>query len=114
MLDNPALQGLKASLRWQEGPSQEDCVEKVESRSMISRGKLSQLIGIAIPSPKTQVMGLLKEPYCRLPLQLDSKRQTLDRDAYPLEFDPQVWLVVQYQGNQYVGYEFSFREEAAQ
>jgi hypothetical protein len=31
------------------------------------------------------------------------------REAYPLEFDPQTWLVLLYEGDQYTGYRFATR-----
>lgn len=111
-LDNRNLQGLMASLSGQDYASPERCVEEVQPRSLLSRAELSQFIKLPTPSPKTRVLQLLQEPFCRLPA-LDSGQEVLDREAYPLEFDPQVWLVVQYRRGEYVGYEFSFREEFA-
>jgi len=34
----------------------------------------------------------------------------VEREAYPLEFDPQTWFVLQYHGEEFVGFDFSFRQ----
>lgn len=90
-------------------PDPETCVEKVQSRSVLSREQLSQLLAVPERGRKASVRAIISEPYCRLPNVEVRAGVMAEREAYPLEFDPQVWFIVLYEGEEYVGYAFSFR-----
>ncbi len=86
------------------------CLEKVQSGAVLSRGQLSQLLTIPERDRKERVRAIVQSPYCRLSNVEVRAGVMAEREAYPLEFDPQVWLVVLYEGDEYVGYAFSFRQ----
>ncbi|WP_421656101.1 hypothetical protein [Leptothermofonsia sp. ETS-13] len=102
MLVDPS--GLLASL----SPVEDVCQEVVQSRRVLSREELSRLLAVPEGSSKEQVRQTLKQPYCKLQTSNLMASGTVQREAYPLAFDPQTWLVVSYEGNQYTGYSFSF------
>jgi hypothetical protein len=52
---------------------------------------------------------VVEKPYCKLQNIQVRKDATAQREAYPLAFDPETWLVVLYEGEEYAGYSFSFR-----
>lgn len=87
----------------------ETCQETIHSGAVLSRSQLSQFLTMATPNPKQTVQAIVGVPYCRLSQIKGDTGVMLDREAYPMEFDPQVWLIVLYEGNNYVGYTFSFR-----
>lgn len=87
------------------------CQQKVESQSVLSRAELSELLTVPKGSPKDTVQTLINAPYCTLaPIAL-SEGTTAERAAYPLEFDPQTWLIVRYENDEYADFDFSFRRE---
>ncbi|TVQ08136.1 MAG: hypothetical protein EA368_12495 [Leptolyngbya sp. DLM2.Bin27] len=85
------------------------CVKIEQTQALVSRDRLKALLDIDLQAPKTQVQALLKEPYCVMAPGQTEAGQPADREAYPLEFDPQTWLVVLYAGDRYAGYDFRFR-----
>jgi hypothetical protein len=90
----------------------EDCQEGVQGRSRLSREQLLKLLTVSEGSKKQRIREIVKEPYCKfsdLPIRVGAIAQ---REAYPLEFDPQTLLVILYEGDQYAGYRFSFRQGA--
>ncbi|MCS6811955.1 MAG: hypothetical protein NZ772_00015 [Cyanobacteria bacterium] len=89
---------------------QETCRETIRSGAVLSRHQLSQLLTMASPNSKQTVQAIVGVPYCRLSQIKGDTGTMLDREAYPMEFDPQVWLIVLYEGNTYAGYTFSFRQ----
>ncbi|MEO1094580.1 MAG: hypothetical protein AAFX01_06730 [Cyanobacteria bacterium J06638_28] len=92
-------------------PVSNACEQKVASQSVLSRAELSELLTVPEGSPQDTVQTLVSEPYCTLaPIAL-SEGTTTERAAYPLEFDPQTWLIVRYKNNEYAGFDFSFRRE---
>ena len=91
------------------GPVPEPCQERVQPESVLSRAELSQLLAIPERSPKSKVKAIVQEPYCKLATTEVRAGVEADREAYPLEFDLQVWLIVLYEGDEYAGYAFSFR-----
>ncbi|MGF1567188.1 MAG: hypothetical protein ACFCVD_03795 [Nodosilinea sp.] len=86
-----------------------DCVKQVELNSFLSRDTLSKLLAVGLDAPKEDVRQILGEPYCVLAEAPTEAGAEAEREAYPLEFDPQTWLVVLYSNGQYKGYDFSFR-----
>lgn len=85
------------------------CIKIEQTQALVSRDRLKALLEIDLQAPKAKVQELLKEPYCVMAPGQTEAGQLADREAYPLEFDPQTWLVVIYEGNRYAGYDFRFR-----
>jgi hypothetical protein len=85
------------------------CQEIVQPQAVLSRSQLSQIIRISSKTSQETVQAIAKVPYCRLS-QIELVTGAIaEREAYPLAFDPDTWFVLLYEGNQYVGYDFSFR-----
>ncbi|NER80505.1 MAG: hypothetical protein F6K42_13200 [Leptolyngbya sp. SIO1D8] len=87
------------------------CQEKVQSQSVLSRAELSELLAVPERSSKEAVQQVIEAPYCVLSSIEVREGAIAERQAYPLEFDPQTWLVVLYEDGEYAGYDFSFRRE---
>ncbi len=85
------------------------CQEVIQSKAALSRDQLSRLLTIPERSDKAQVRQVMKDPYCKLSTLNLRSGEPSQREAYPLAFDPQTWVVVLYEGNEYVGYSFSLR-----
>lgn len=87
----------------------EVCQQQVQAASFLSRDELSQLLSVPERSNKAAVRQVIAEPYCLMsPVEVRQGTEA-EREAYPLEFDPQTWVVVLYEGDEYAGYDFSFR-----
>lgn len=100
------------------------CETIVKSGAEISRGQLSQLLEIPTGTKANTVRQVVDEPYCTLPVS-QSKTQAepgqaelkvepgnaiaTERAAYPLAFDPEAWLVLSYEADEYLGYDFVFK-----
>jgi hypothetical protein len=85
------------------------CIKQENPKAVISRDQLKALLDTGAEAARAQVRELLKAPYCVLSPGQTEAGQPADREAYPLEFDPQTWLVVLYEGDRYAGYDFRFR-----
>ncbi len=100
--------------------AQADCPEVVRSGAEISRGQLSQLLSLPVGSSKAAIRQVTNAPYCTLPAvsstdKADEKNpnpvaEAAEREAYPLAFDPQAWVVLGYEAGEYVGYDFIFKQ----
>lgn len=86
------------------------CAQIVQPRKVLSREQLSQLLSIPERDRKTRVRAIVKEPYCKLTSLEVRKGVKAEREAYPLAFDPQTRLIILYEGDEYAGYSFSFRQ----
>jgi hypothetical protein len=91
------------------------CQQVVKSGAEISRSQLSSLLSIPEGASEEAVRQAINEPYCLLPVP-DAKHQqkaephkVTTREAYPLAFDPQAWVVVNYNSGTYVDYDFVFK-----
>ncbi|MEM1280749.1 MAG: hypothetical protein AAGG53_12195 [Cyanobacteria bacterium P01_H01_bin.152] len=84
------------------------CQETVQAKSVLSRAELSELLAISERAPKADVQAVIEEPYCTLPPVEVREGVTAQRVAYPLEFNPETWFVVLYEGDEYAGFDFSF------
>lgn len=82
----------------------EDCQKVVQAEAKLSRDQLAKLLTIPEGDRKQKVRGILKDPYCELSNLQIRAGATAHREAYPMEFDPQTWLVILYEGEQYAGY----------
>jgi hypothetical protein len=87
----------------------EVCETIVSEKARLSRLQLAQLLTIAEGDQQQRVREIVKEPYCKLPSLQVRTGATAQREAYPMEFDPQTWLIVLYEGDQYAGYRFDMR-----
>ena len=74
-----------------------------------SAQQLTQLIAVPERSPKANIHEIIREPYCLLPSLNIRAGVNAVREAYPLEFDPDTWIVVLYEGDEYAGYRFNAR-----
>ena len=90
----------------------EGCQEEVQKQAKLSRDQLARLLTVSEGSKKQRIREIVKEPYCKLSDLQVRVGATAQREAYPLEFDPQTWFVILYEGDQYAGYRFSFRQGA--
>lgn len=87
----------------------EPCQTVVQPEAILTRDQLSKLLAVPERSPKTAIRAVIKTPYCTLS-QVEVRAGVIaNREAYPLGFDTQTWLVILYEGNEYAGYAFSFR-----
>ncbi|MGD1862123.1 MAG: hypothetical protein ACFB0E_19415 [Leptolyngbyaceae cyanobacterium] len=84
------------------------CQEVVQDKSVLSRSELSELLAVAERAPKADVRAVIAEPYCTLSNVEVREGVTARREAYPLEFNPETWFIVLYEGEEYAGFDFSF------
>ena len=102
-----------------------NCEQVVKSGAEVSRRQLSSLLEMPIRSTREAVRQVVAEPYCTLPaltpiesteIEVESGAEaktntvkTIERDAYPLAFDPEAWVVLNYSEGEYQGYDFVFK-----
>jgi hypothetical protein len=94
--------------RWSGGDNSQ-CQEVVQPQSILSREQLVKLLAIPERSAKSKIRQVLREPYCYLASLKIRAGVLSQREAYPLEFDTDMWLVILYEGEEYAGYRFSPR-----
>ncbi|MBW4579214.1 MAG: hypothetical protein KME42_06540 [Tildeniella nuda ZEHNDER 1965/U140] len=87
--------------------SGEPCQEVVQSQSKLSKQQLARLLTVPEGGKKQRVQEILKDPYCKLADLQVRAGATAQREAYLLEFEPQTFLVILYEGEQYAGYRFN-------
>jgi hypothetical protein len=89
------------------------CQAVIRSGAEISRGQISQLLAVPAGATPEAIRQVIKEPYCTLPPVEDAQTASVSaaetREAYPLAFDPEAWLVVNYKAGEYAGYDFVFK-----
>ena len=95
----------------EEARGQVVCQETIQSASVLSRAELSQLLAVAERAPKEEVRAVVDEPYCTLPSVEVREGAIAEREAYPLEFNPQTWFIVLYEEGEYAGFDFSFSRD---
>ncbi|MGF1514009.1 MAG: hypothetical protein ACFB5Z_09990 [Elainellaceae cyanobacterium] len=82
--------------------------QTVQAEEFLSREGLTSLMAIPERDSKAAVKQVLGEPYCQLsPIEVRAGVQA-EREAYPLAFDPDAWVIVLYEGEEYAGYDFKF------
>ena len=87
-----------------------NCQQIVQPNVVLSRQQLAELLTIPERSEQAKVKAIVAEPYCQL-AELELRDGiSAQREAYPLAFDPKTWFVVLYEGNEYAGYAFSFKQ----
>lgn len=87
----------------------EVCQEIIQAESVLSREELSNLLAIPERESREVVREAIAEPYCYLKDIEIRAGVPAQRAAYPLEFEPQTWFVVLYEGDEYAGYSFVFQ-----
>lgn len=87
----------------------EACQTTVQPKAKLSREQLARLLAVPEGQKKQLIQEIVKEPYCKLATVQIRAGANAERLAYPLEFDPQNWLIILYEGEQYAGYRFSIR-----
>lgn len=89
--------------------SRDVCQEIVQADAVLSRNSLSKLLAVPERENKAAVREVVQEPFCTMPSVEVRAGVLAEREAYPLAFDPQTWLIVLYEGEEYAGYAFSFQ-----
>jgi len=87
----------------------EPCQEMVQAKTLISKQQLAQLLTLPVGTPQAKIREVLNQPYCKLANLQIRTGATAVREAYPLDFDSQNWLIVLSEGDQYAGYRISPR-----
>jgi hypothetical protein len=86
-----------------------NCQQVVQKKAEVSRSQLTEFLAVPEKANRTKVRQVIAEPYCLLPPAQIRAHTPAKREAYPLAFDRNTWLVVMYEGDEYVGYDFSIR-----
>lgn len=81
----------------------EACQVFISPNASITRDQLSKFLELPANAPKGDVQKVLGMPRCKL-----EKRGTIDRHAYPLRFDSETWIIVEYAGAWMDTYTFTF------
>lgn len=88
------------------GSLEKSCATDIVESARLSREQLAKLLTIPERDSKTKVRQIVQEPYCQLS-SLDIRAGVkAEREAYPLEFDPDTALVILYENDEYAGYRF--------
>lgn len=92
-----------------------DCQGSVRSQQTLSKDNVAKLMTLKNGDSKEAVRKALKEPYCTLPALSIRTGTPTEREAYRVATDAlerstsQTFIVVSYEGNQYLGYRFWIR-----
>ncbi|MEO0870190.1 MAG: hypothetical protein AAFY17_17520 [Cyanobacteria bacterium J06642_11] len=102
--------GLGLRFQANAASSQKDlCQEIISSQAVLSRHQLTQLLTVPERENRQAVDDIVADPYCTLsPIEVRAG-VTAERAAYPLAFDPNTWLVVLYEEEEYAGYGFKLQ-----
>ncbi len=84
----------------------ESCAGAINANAVISRDQLATFLTVSERGAKSTVQDILQMPYCQLPEIEVRAGVPAERAIYRLAFDPQTWLVVLYEGEEYAGYQF--------
>jgi hypothetical protein len=82
------------------------CQSVLRADAQVDETALLKLLTIPERQNKSAVHEILQDPYCQLPEVEIRAGVTANREVYPLTFDPDVWLVILYEGDEYAGYAF--------
>lgn len=83
------------------------CQAIVSKEARLTKQQLAQLLTISEGDNRDRIRAIVKEPYCQLQTLQIRAGTPAQREAYPLEFEPDTWLVILYEGEQYTGYRFA-------
>jgi hypothetical protein len=81
----------------------EACQVFISPNASITRDQLAAFLQLPENARKQDVQQALGMPRCKL-----AKRGEIDRHAYPLRFDPETWIIVEYSGAWMDTYTFTF------
>jgi len=84
------------------------CIKQVDRQSLVSRDELEAILELDDKSPKAKVHEIVDQPHCVLETRFDENGVQVEREAYPLEFDPQTWFVLQYHGKNLLALTLAF------
>ena len=84
----------------------DNCVGQINSNVAVSREQLANFLTVSERGAKNTVLDILQMPYCDLPEIEVRAGVPAERSVYRLAFDPQTWLVVLFEGDEYAGYQF--------
>ncbi|MGB3493129.1 MAG: hypothetical protein WBA57_10400 [Elainellaceae cyanobacterium] len=85
------------------------CTGEVRQDVQLSQEQLAQVLAVPERDAKATIREILAEPYCTLPpIEIRSGVQS-EREAYPLAFNPDAWLVILYEGDEYAGHRISIK-----
>lgn len=84
----------------------DNCTGAINANAVISRDQLATFLTVSERGSKATVQDILQTPYCQLPKIEVRAGVPAERAVYRLAFDPQTWLVVLYEGEEYAGYQF--------
>lgn len=88
----------------------EPCIQMRRTGARISRKQLETVIQLRQGVLWEDVVQVIGAPYCQLAPTLQAPR----RDTYPLAFDPNTWLVLEYdRAMTFRGYDFTFNNQQA-
>jgi len=103
------VQGMRNWLaRSQPQVNDKSCSEFVQTEAKLSREQLAELLTIPERDSKERVREIVSEPYCRLASLNVRADVQAEREAYPLEFDPNTQLVILYENDEFAGFRFNF------
>ena len=85
------------------------CQDIVSSQAVLSRQQLTQLLTVPERENRQAIEAITEDPYCSLTAIEVRAGVMAARAAYPLAFDPNTWLVVLYEDEEYVGYGFKLQ-----
>jgi hypothetical protein len=105
------FRGVSHHLQNDAGVSYDACQDIIQADTRLSREQLAQLLAVSERDSKERIRQIVAEPYCKLPAVEIRAGVTAEREAYPLAFDPEVKLVLLYEGDEYAGYRFSFEQQ---
>jgi hypothetical protein len=83
--------------------TESQCVEIIDPNALLNRNQILKLISLAEPTHRAKVRAILKTPYCKLEAIAIRTGTKSEREAYPLEYDPTLWAIILYDGNEFVG-----------
>ncbi len=85
------------------------CQDIISSQAVLSRQQLTQLLTVPERENRQAIEAIAADPYCALATIEVRAGVMAERTAYPLAFDPNTWLVVLYENEEYVGYGFKLQ-----
>ncbi|MCU0552887.1 MAG: hypothetical protein MUC48_26450 [Leptolyngbya sp. Prado105] len=97
---NPAL---IAGLVRSNSSTESQCVEIIDPNALLNRNQILKLISLAEPSRRAKVRAILKAPYCKLEAIAIRAGAKSEQEAYLLEYDPTLWAMILYEGNEFIG-----------
>ncbi|NEP56247.1 MAG: hypothetical protein F6K31_04385 [Symploca sp. SIO2G7] len=102
--------GLSLRLQAKAAAAKKDRCQTIHaSQAVLSRQQLTQLLTVPERENRQAIEEIAAEPYCTLAAIEVRAGVMAERAVYPLAFDPNTWLVVLYEEEEYVGYGFKIQ-----